>query len=720
MTRYATIPVVSARSWDALDSPILEGDCLDVLRELPDCSVDAVVTDPPYALKGGFMGHGWDRFRGCENAGFLYWLTGLIDGEGHFFIKRHTRGTHAPGFVLKMRADELGTLERIHQELRIGTLSVERRDGANPMARWAVHDKRGCERLCTVLDKYPLRAKKRRDYAIWRQAVAAWIRRERGNRWHGSADNAEMEGLRAQLMGTRAFDPTWESRWSGHEFQDWTFLWATEALRVLKPGGHLVAFGGASTSHRLTCGLEDAGFEIRDTLMWLFGSGFPKSRDVARAIDKDNGRAGAQARLAAHIRACREGAGVSRAEFASWFPHLRATTANWERADRHGARVPRPAEWEVLRERLGVSDEFAALIERAEAERVVLGRAKGAGNGSVVGLGSGRSMESEYDVSAPATPEAEQWEGWGTALKPGYEPIVLARKPLAGTVAANVLTHGTGAINVDGCRVTSGPSPSIERRETARRTGRAPGRPGENGTTIVNRISPERYVEARAGESAGRWPANVVLDEEAAELLDEQTGELRSGFMAAGTEREGAGYGGGLGTRVRHDTIGDAGGASRFFYVAKTSRAEREAGLSGAARPVRPTLTPTSTLQRGRSGGRIVGEVDRAPSPIRNVHPTVKPIALMRWLLRMVTPPRGVVLDLFAGSGSTVCAGACEGIAVVGIEREPEYVAIARARAAWWAANPHGPRAATRRSARTAPAPEAVLSLLDDLDGEAA
>lgn len=250
------------------------GDCVTVMAGMPGDSVDAVVTDPPYGLPGGFMGKSWDRFAGHEDAGFAYWLAGLIDGEGHFAIKKHSRGTHAPFFQLKMRADEEGTLRAIERRLRIGTINQEEHD-PNPLVKWTVQDKEGCQRLVDLLDKYPLRAKKRLDYGIWRDAVCEWTDRPRGNRWHGGTDNSRMAGLRERIMAVRKYT---EPAWSGHEYQDWSRLWGIEAIRVLKPGGWLLAFGGSRAYHRMVAGIEDAGFEIRDTLQHIYASGFPKGK----------------------------------------------------------------------------------------------------------------------------------------------------------------------------------------------------------------------------------------------------------------------------------------------------------------------------------------------------------------------------------------------------------------------------------------------------------
>jgi site-specific DNA-methyltransferase (adenine-specific) len=234
--------------------------------------------------------------------------------------------------------------------------------------------------------------------------------------------------------------------------------------------------------------------------------------------------------------------------------------------------------------------------------------------------------EGEVDVpiTAPATPEAAAWEGWGTALKPAWEPIVLARKPLSGTVAATVLAHGTGALNVDGCRVQASDDPA------ARYNGRAAR--GENVNAYGRASQRDEPYEA---SPAGRWPSNVVLDQDAAARLDAEVGELPAG-VAVQRNGGGASIWGAPNTRgaAPDQGFGDTGGPSRFFYTAKAGAAERD----GAT------------------------------------HPTVKPLDLMRWLVRLVTPPGGLVLDPFLGSGTTAIAAHAEGFRCIGIEREPEYV----------------------------------------------
>jgi len=342
-----------------------------------------------------------------------------------------------------------------------------------------------------------------------------------------------------------------------------------EALRVLKPGGHLLAFGGTRTYHRMAVAIEDAGFEIRDSIHWLYGSGFPKSLDVSKAIDKAAG-----------------------------------------------------AEREVVGTR-----QHAPKFNVATAGGTNSGYNRRAAEGAAA----------EFPVTAPATLAAQKWQGWGTALKPAHEPIVVARKPLIGTVAENVLRHGTGALNVDGCRIEAPDGvPVFENHARPALNAYSDGLAGSNRTGEIDRTT-------------GRWPANIVLDEDAAAELDAQTD-----------------------------------GASRYYYVAKAARKEREAGLDGL-----PSRSGADAVDRDEGTAGLDSPRAGAGSPasaVRNFHPTVKPIALMRWLCRLVTPPGGVVLDPFNGSGTTGCAARLEGFRYVGFELSAEYAAIARARITHWEA----------------------------------
>ena len=251
---------------------ILTGECVALMATLDAESVDAIVTDPPYSLS--FMGKSWDSFtNGHEDAGFCYWLSGLIDGEGCFTIKAHTRGTYTPAFTLKMRADEAGTLRMIIRTLGIGALNEEERhEPEHSMVKWLVQDKAGCQALVDLLDhEYPLRSQKWVDYLPWREAVCEWTDRPRAAIVGTAAGQFADGGPTRRLMDGRRYT---EVAWSGRRYQDWCRVWGREALRVSDQGAHLVAFGGSRTYHRLAAGLEDAGFEIRDSLAYMFGSGF--------------------------------------------------------------------------------------------------------------------------------------------------------------------------------------------------------------------------------------------------------------------------------------------------------------------------------------------------------------------------------------------------------------------------------------------------------------
>lgn len=308
--------------------------------------------------------------------------------------------------------------------------------------------------------------------------------------------------------------------------------WAA-ALRVAKPGAHLVAFGGTRTHHRLMVAIEDAGWEIRDCLMWLYGSGFPKSHNLSGGV--------------------------------------------------------------------------------------------------------------------------------GTALKPAWEPIILARKPLAGTVAANVARYGTGALNIDACRLETG---GALKWSAPRGMGFSGGHntPGAVGTR----------------NSVGRWPANVVLDEDAAAALDATVGERMSGRLDRSQIKAANKTYGQQPKKLQGIYEADTGGPSRFYYTAKASRSEREAGLNGAEmRLVR--------RYGEQAQGPLPQQTPRTERSAANHHPTVKPLALMRWLVRLVAPPGGLVLDPFAGSGSTGCAAVLEGCRFVGVDQDADYCEVARRRIAHWA-----------------------------------
>lgn len=396
-------------------------------------------------------------------------------------------------------------------------------------------------------------------------------------------------------------------------------VWA-QCLRILKPGGHLLAFGGSRTWHRLSTAIEDAGFEIRDSIAWLYGSGFPKSLDMSKAIDKAGGVA--PQRQAEVLRNARERAGLTRDHVALAVGCTLSSVRDWEEG--RARATGRAIEW--ITPSPEYRDKLADLLGYTADERRVVGTTVDRrADGTVIGLG-----HSGVEYGDAATDAAKQWKGWGTALKPAFEPIVVARKPLAGTVAANVLEHGTGALNIDACRVGTG-----ERVNPAG---------SQSSLQRVSRVEQgyrDNLTSSIGGASivSGRWPTNVVLDEHQAEALDLQSGTSTS---RVGKPR-GAASGAGWGMTTTGAEYADEGGASRFFPV---FRYEAKA--------------PTS--ERPRADGVQ--------------HPTVKPLDLMRWLVRLVTPVGAVVLEPFAGSGTTAEACILEDRRCIAIEREAEYLPL--------------------------------------------
>lgn len=360
--------------------------------------------------------------------------------------------------------------------------------------------------------------------------------------------------LRDKTVDAIVTDPPYGLKFMGKEWDHGVpgvEFWI-EAARVCKPGAYLLAFGGTRTFHRLTCAIEDAGWEIRDCLMWLYGSGFPKSLDVSKAIDRE---AGAE-RLVSGKRK---------------HPTLTDTSNIEEQANAaHGNNL-----W-----------------------------------------------AREWDISEPSTDQAKQWQGFGTALKPAWEPIIMARKPIEGTVAQNVQEWGTGAIDIDGCRIEGEVPSTVQGGKRSLPFGMK----AQNSTP----------------SNLGRWPANVLLDEEAAQLLDEQSGVLTSGRNPEkrSSDKHRDVYAGWKGEQVclvARDF--DKGYASRFFYTAKASPAERGKG---------------------------------------NSHPTVKPIALMEYLIKLVTRPGAIILDTFTGSGSTIIAAQNLGRICIGLDKDYQELAAER------------------------------------------
>ncbi|MDM2194997.1 DNA methyltransferase [Mycobacteroides abscessus] len=415
-------------------------------------------------------------------------------------------------------------------------------------------------------------------------------------------------------------------------FQRWCTAWATECLRILKPGGHLLAFGGSRTWHRLAAGIEDAGFAVRDSIAWLYGSGFPKSLDVSKAIDKRPG-AVHHREFALHLAERREAAGLSRADVSERIVGTRSGACwNWEHHQ-----FPEAKWWPALRDLLGM-DGAAWDPVIAEAEREKTGQRIATKLAVAPGQGADRSGVT-LDLTAPTTDAAKQWQGWGTALKPSFEPIVVARKPLAGTVAQNVLEHGTGALNIDACRIPTGDKLGGGSTTRGQRMKDGWHRPWMDDPDMVAANAERSRASVARSEELGRWPTNVVLDERQADALDQQSGTSTS---RVGKPR-GAASGAGWGMTATGAEYADEGGASRFFpvfrYEAKAPTSER-------------------------------------PNADGVQHPTVKPLDLMRWLVRLVTPVGAVVLEPFAGSGTTAEACVLEDRRCIAIEREADSLPV--------------------------------------------
>jgi len=356
------------------------------------------------------------------------------------------------------------------------------------------------------------------------------------------------------------------------EYQEWCMEWGEIVMDCLLPGAPVLAFSGTRTAHRLTCGLEDAGLLIRDRLAWMYGSGFPKSHDISKAID-----------------------------------------------------------------------------DAKDAERKVVGKGRTGGGRKTMcvdersgrdGQKQGNRLEGEYSRTAPATDEAETWDGYGTCLAPAHEPVILAMKPKDGNFDENALRHGVAGLNIDAARIDANDSQLEEKYESVKGT-------GQRENDVYGSDERDRGDCRTEPHEQGRWPANVVLDEAAAELVDRQSGQLHS--QDPETRKCDDAGGGKLFDRPgMSDCYSDTGGASRFFYTAKASKSDRNAGL---------------------------------PPGEENDHPTVKPTDLMGWLLRLVEmPERNLILEPFCGSGTTLYVAQQMGLPAIGIDQDEESCELAAKR----------------------------------------
>lgn len=437
-------------------------------------------------------------------------------------------------------------------------------------------------------------------------------------------------------------------------------VWA-ECLRVLKPGGHLLAFSGARTYHRMTCAIEDAGFTIRDQIAWIFGSGFPKSLDVSKAIDKQRCEDIAPIRaICRTVRASMDVRGLNSGSMTQHFGGCNSRLIDhWSARDSDSQpTLPTSEQWETLcglfPELAYLNDEFSRLNNRKGSPGDVYADAPviGEHEGKAPGFAGERFVVVDKTMRERSEKGA-QWIGWGTALKPAHEPICVARKPLIGTVAANVQAFGTGALNIDASRV------GVDGGCAGAGAGARVYGNGLNGTF------------AAPVPGLGRWPANVIHD---------SSDEVLAVFPAAPGQQSDTGpqfernanIFGKIAGVISHTARGDAGSAARFFYCAKASAADRNDGCEAMEKIARGSLNMRSDDHAERNGN--------LPEARANHHPTVKPTDLMRYLVTLVTPPGGVVLDPFMGSGSTGRGCALAGFDFIGCELDADYLEIARAR----------------------------------------
>lgn len=516
------------------------GDCLDVLPTIPDASIDAIVTDPPYGLE--FMGKEWDA----------PWKTGN-------------------GFRRSHNPNDAG-----------------------------------------------------RDNVFGRASRKA------------------------------------PEYFAGRGFQQWCEQWATECLRVLKPGGHLLAFGSPRTYHRLAAGIEDAGFEIRDSIHWIYGSGMPKGQNIGKAIDRHRDDRADILRVTNWLRDAKDAAGWTNDRIDALFGLGGHMASHWTATGGKAAAVPTPQQWAVLRDAMGFDDtQILPLVETLNARKGDLGEAWE--RREVVGERANPTRKSthlygEYSgdgrITLPELDAAKRWAGWNTQLRPAHEPIILARKTTGfNTTVANVLEWGTGALNVDACR-TAVSDASYDRAHGRGRADRS-----------------DYRVTAGSANDLGRWPTNVVLVH-GPECVQTGTRTIRNlSGSVAGDEPS---------------ALIDAVYAERkrVPYVAR----ETETVPVWACQPGCPVAEMDRQEPRASRFFPIFKYEGKAPSSERprladgTVHTTVKPLDLLRWMARLVTPPGGTILDPFVGSGTTLEAATLEGFRAIGIEREAQYADLCVAR----------------------------------------
>lgn len=656
-----------------MTATLLLGSCEARLRDLADCSVDAVVTDPPAGI--GFMGREWDSDKGGRDLprGFGPWLAGMVDAAGSLALDAGPREC-----MLEIHGAR-NVLELIR--VNIGGKIVERGE----WALWRTASVDHAREIAALLKRFNPQGAIGRVLETWQVVLRLAHFIEQG------APAAPVEerwlDLREMLRAGEPCAADFIEMEHEHQWIAWLAGVMRECLRVLRPGGYALVWALPRTSHWTATAIEDAGFEIRDRHHHI---GAPDERTGEFLASLDKGQREMLARIIAlqdsPILAHLSGTG---------FPKSLDVSKAMDAHELVGRSRP---------------EDLRRLVQGCEYEPSGRGRVN-------YDHGSGSAMNGSTEARAPVTPNARRWKGHGTALKPAVEHWILARKPLIGTYAENVLKHGTGALRIDACRIGG-------QRDAVFAGAKGPGGPGAG----VYGASGKYLSEPHA---LGRWPAHLSLehaddcrvvgtaqerhtirigerigdDSRGLEFgmgrqatttttttterydcvegcpvrtLDEQSGERKAGGSTRGGGALGVMNDDGWQPKDR-DYIGrgDGGGASRFFYIAKPSRREKDAGLedlpavsggeaTGRADGSAGTRSPRAGA--GRTGGG------------RNQHPTVKAVALMRWLVRLITPPGGLVLDPFTGSGTTGVACAEEGLRFLGIEQDAKFHETARLR----------------------------------------
>lgn len=464
---------------------------------------------------------------------------------------------------------------------------------------------------------------------------------------------------------------------AGISFQKETWQ---KCYEVLKPGSYLLAFGGSRTFHRIAVAIEDAGFEIRDTIMWLYGSGFPKSMDISKQIDKNNAKSRKVTNeFKNYLNKKRKEKGYSLADINRLMEV--ATTGGGFASSLMGEKeiliLPTKENYNKLKKILDLDNRYDEMVEIYEAEREVIGKKQKLESykykNNNVYQTNGNKEKITLDITAPSTDLAKKWQGWGTALKPSFEPIIVARKPFKGSLVDNVIENGVGGINIDECRVET---TDINRK---------------GGATTNGNIG---YNPSTKTYNDGRFPANTILTYDETDF-DEVCGGFPQCHKAGNKkipnrlDYNATSYKIPKENRIENpDYYGDSGSASRYFYCAKASKKDRDEGCEYLEDTVNACSNQAiAELKRGND--TFSDETNSTFNKVykgKNTHPTVKPTNLMQYLVRLVTPNGGTVLDPFNGSGSTGKAVMYENkehnknYKYIGIELTEEYLPIAKAR----------------------------------------